>query len=189
MEHDLIGKPASTFRSASSVPAPRCRRRRAPPNWRASPQPSRPYRCRGRRLRRRKPRNPRAGRPRPNSARRNRRRGRPKIPAYKPRVTQIADQAGRRAAVVLVERRVGIDRARHALAQHQRRMRNVERRMKLGAGASLHAVVGPQQLRTVGRRNGLERLFAGMASKRRKSARPDANPASARHCETVRRDD
>ena len=92
---------------------------------------------------------------------------------------QIADEAGRRGAIVFVERRIGIDRARHALAQHQRGMRNVERGVERGAVRALHAMVRPQRLRTVRRDDGLERLLARM--RRREGKMPGRMPVLRQH--------
>ena len=55
--------------------------------------------------------------------------------------------------------------------------------MKFGAGRPLHAVVGPQHLRTVRGRDGLERLFARM-DEAKEGVRADASPASTQVDET-----
>ena len=98
---------------------------------------------------------------------------------------QIADQSGRRLAVVLVERRVEIDRAVHALAQDQAGVRNFQGWMKFGARRRLHAMIRPQHLRAVGRGDGVEgrRRDARM---QRRDGRAGANPGSAPRAEPRR---
>src|SRR5262249_11941569 len=82
-------------------------------------------------------------------------------------LAQISGKAGRRRVVVLVERRIGIDLAAKALAQDELGARRNEIAAEFGARRMLHAVVGPQLLRPVGRRDGLEPLAARMARRER----------------------
>src|SRR5262249_52515642 len=76
---------------------------------------------------------------------------------------QIPGQPGLGLAVVLVECRIRVDIAVITLAQHQLRLRDLQVAAKFRARRSLHAMVRPQDLRTVGY---LDR-FIGLAARMR----------------------
>ena len=69
--------------------------------------------------------------------------------------------------VVLVERLVGIDCAVVAFAQHQFGVRDVEILAELRARCSLHTMVRPELLLSVGDLDRVERLFAHMRGSKR----------------------
>src|SRR4029079_3952896 len=89
---------------------------------------------------------------------------------------QIAAKAGRRRAVVLVERRVAVDRRSESLANDQLRLAPAQPRMEFGARSALHAVVGPQCLVAVRHANGGKRGLALVAWKQNWRAPWDAHP-------------
>src|SRR5207248_2327994 len=77
---------------------------------------------------------------------------------------QVAGQAGWRGAVVLVERRVGVDRRIETFANDKPGMGNLQSAVKGRAGRALDAMVGPQHLRPIGHRD----RVVGSASRMRR---------------------
>src|SRR5689334_21788568 len=64
--------------------------------------------------------------------------------APQPALAQITSEPGRGRAVVLIERRIGIDRATKALADHEGGVGNLQILAELRPGRALHAMIGPQ---------------------------------------------
>ena len=80
---------------------------------------------------------------------------------YQPREAaclQIAVETGARHAVVLAERRIGIDAGVEALAHDHLHLGGLEVGMKVSARRALHAMVRPQRLRAVRKLRRGERL-------------------------------
>src|SRR5215471_2176571 len=75
-------------------------------------------------------------------------------------LAQVAGNTCRSRMIVFIERRVRIDCLAEALAHHQRRMRDIEGKMEIGARRFLDAMIRPQHLRSVGQSNRLERRAA-----------------------------
>jgi hypothetical protein len=80
---------------------------------------------------------------------------------------KVSGEPGLRPAVVLVERRIGIDLTMVALAQHQLRMGNLQIPAQFGALRPLNAVVRPQDLRAIGDVDRLIWLAPGMRGRER----------------------
>ena len=76
---------------------------------------------------------------------------------------EIAAKSGRRLVIVLEKRRVGIDSSAKTLAQNEFRRIPDKVRMKLRAIGALHAMVGPERLRSVIHIDRLERFAPVMA--------------------------
>ena len=72
-------------------------------------------------------------------------------------LAQVAGQSRMCLAVVLEERRIGVDVAMVAFAQDQLCMRDLQVLRELGPGRSLHAMIRPQDLRPVGRLDRFDR--------------------------------
>src|SRR5262249_23946817 len=92
---------------------------------------------------------------------------------------QITGEPGRRRAVVLIKRRIGIDRASKALADDEGGMRNLQVVAKRGAGGFLHAMIGPEHLKPVSGFDCLKRLLSRM--RRCKRQVPGRMPVLGEH--------
>ena len=86
-------------------------------------------------------------------------------------LAQVADEAGGRRAVGLVERGVGVDALAVALPDDQLRVGNLEIGVQLGIPRPLHAVIRPQHLTAVGELRRLEGLLAGVRGRERRRGR------------------
>ena len=63
----------------------------------------------------------------------------------------ITAEARGRLAVIFEERGIGIYRPTESLAEHERRVRNIEISMKGCPGRPLNTMIRPQNLRTIGK--------------------------------------
>src|SRR5260370_26081340 len=77
-------------------------------------------------------------------------------------LAQIAGEARRRAAVIFIERGVGIDFGTKTLADNQLRPCCLQPRMKRRPRAALDAVIRPERLLAVGHIDGFKGRRAGM---------------------------
>src|SRR5215831_3516598 len=84
---------------------------------------------------------------------------------------EIAREPGHGLAVGLDEGRIAVDVLVEALADDQRRRGQLEILVQGRIIGALHAVIGPQHLRAIGHRRGLERLLAGVGAGERGMAR------------------
>src|SRR5450759_520798 len=75
---------------------------------------------------------------------------------------QVSGEPGMRLAIVFVERRIRIDLALIALAEHQLRVRNRQVFAQRGAACALHTMIRPKHLGAVGDLDRLIRRLAGM---------------------------
>ena len=160
-----------------------CRARRSSP---ASPRRNRRYRCRGRRPRRRTRRSLRGAGVLGRVAHAEIEGEAGQKDPRKTALAQIADQAGRRRAVVLEEGRIGIDRAVDALAQHKPAWGTCSAGWNAAPGVPCTQWSGQSICGAVGRGDGVDRAACRDGSRRRKSARAGASPASAPRCGTAR---
>ena len=77
-------------------------------------------------------------------------------------LAQVTGKAGPGLAVILPERRIGIDCGSETFANNDLGMGYFQVVMEIGASRALHAVIGPQDLGAVVEHNGLERAHSRM---------------------------
>ncbi len=97
---------------------------------------------------------------------------------------EVAGKTRRRRPIGFPKAGIAVDPGLVTLAKNRLRVRNIERGVELGARASLNAMVGPQDLRSIGDVDRRERL-APMRAGERNVAGGVPSPASARRSQSA----